>query len=298
MPSPTTSKLPIPRSWDEFEDICADVLKRLWHDPYVTRNGRSGQAQNGVDIFGRPTHLNERTAEPVFAVAQCKAVDTLTLDAVKAEVTKANEFVPVPVEYLLMTTLSRDVTLQTAIREETWPFRVHLMFWEDISLELSGHQDLLKKHFPCWTTASVGAQDVIDRVLASKPEDYVYNDGTGVFLHRQDVKLRITFERGEDSFVKFDEPWVHRFPDTSATRQVVYIEYDAARVQTAYFVHVDGGRYIIPFPKTQADLRISPSQYHLGSILSHPFSGYGFDEGLNRAGIVVDSSIEAAISTG
>ena len=39
MPSPTTTDLPIPKSWDEFEDICADLLKRLWHDPYVVRHG-------------------------------------------------------------------------------------------------------------------------------------------------------------------------------------------------------------------------------------------------------------------
>lgn len=39
MPSPTTTKLPRPKSWDEFEDICADVLKRIWVDPYIVRNG-------------------------------------------------------------------------------------------------------------------------------------------------------------------------------------------------------------------------------------------------------------------
>ena len=29
MPSPSTTNLPRPKSWDEFEDICADVLKRM-----------------------------------------------------------------------------------------------------------------------------------------------------------------------------------------------------------------------------------------------------------------------------
>ena len=57
MPSPTTTKLPIPKSWDEFEDIVADVLKLRWKNPHVTRNGRSGQRQHGVDICGTAAHL-------------------------------------------------------------------------------------------------------------------------------------------------------------------------------------------------------------------------------------------------
>ena len=46
MPSPATTDLPIPKSWDEFEDICADLLKHRWGDPYVTRHGRPGQKQS------------------------------------------------------------------------------------------------------------------------------------------------------------------------------------------------------------------------------------------------------------
>ena len=264
----------------------------------MTRNGRTGQAQNGVDIYGCPKHLNVEAITPVLAVAQCKAVEALSLDDVKSEVTKAEGFVPVPAEYLLLTTLSRDVSLQAAVRETSWPFWVRLMFWEDLSLELSGHPDLLKKHFPAWTTASVGAQDVISRVLASKPEDYIYDDATGVFLHRQDVKLRLVFDRTEDARIKFDEPWVRRFADPNAARQIVYIEYDSARVLTLYFVYVDGFRYIIPIPKTQADLRISKAEYHLGCILSHPIHGYSFDDGLRRAGIVVDDTLESAATIG
>lgn len=291
MPSPSTSKLPIPRSWEEFEDICADVLKRMWQDPYVTRNGRTGQAQNGVDIFGRPKHLNEQAAIPVYAAAQCKAVDVLSLNDVKTEVTNAEGFKPVPAEYVLLTTLNRDVKLQEAVRGTSWPFAVRLMFWEDLSLELSGHPDLLKKHFPAWVTASVGAKDVINRVLSSKPDDYDYDDDAGVFLHQHDVKLRIILDRTEDARIKFEEPWACRFADPKAIRQIVYIEYDSARVQTLYFVYVDGFRYIIPFPRSQADLRISQAQYHIGCIISRPIYGYSFDEGLRRTGIVVDATL-------
>jgi hypothetical protein len=43
MPSPPTNDLPPPKSWDEFEDIVADVLKRVWQDPYITSNIRARQ---------------------------------------------------------------------------------------------------------------------------------------------------------------------------------------------------------------------------------------------------------------
>jgi hypothetical protein len=71
MPSPPTTDLPRPTSWDEFEDICADVLKRFWDDPYIVRNGRSGQRQHGVDCYGLPKHLGGASAKK-YAGAQCQ----------------------------------------------------------------------------------------------------------------------------------------------------------------------------------------------------------------------------------
>ena len=53
MPTIASSELPVPKSWDEFEDICADLFSRIWNDHNVVRYGRMGQRQNGVDIRGR-----------------------------------------------------------------------------------------------------------------------------------------------------------------------------------------------------------------------------------------------------
>jgi len=39
-------------------------------------------------------------------------------------------------------------------------------------------------------------------------------------------------------------------------------------------------------------VRISPKQYHLGRILNEPIPGYGFDFGLQRAGISVDDTLD------
>ncbi len=291
MPSPPTTDLPRPKSWDEFEDISTDVLKRLWKEPYIVRNGRSGQKQNGVDIYGQPEHLGGATSGK-YAGAQCKVTDALDLATVEAEVAKAKDFQPTLAEYLVLTTAPRNAQLQKEVRTHSWPFRVHVMFWDDISLELSGHDDLLQKHFPGWMKRTTTEEQVLNLVLSSEPEDFKYDDSTGVFFHKSDVSLRIVFERGDASEEKFHEPWVTRFPDPRGRRQPVYIYHGQTRVIEVPCVYVDGGRHVIPFPRSATDLTLTPFRYHMGRILNHHIPGYGFDFALKMAGITV-SDIDA-----
>ena len=56
MPTISSAILLKPAGWDEFEDICLSAFKLRWKEPNLTRHGRQGQAQNGVDISG-PDHL-------------------------------------------------------------------------------------------------------------------------------------------------------------------------------------------------------------------------------------------------
>jgi len=286
MPSPPTTDLPRPKSWDEFEDIVADVLKRVWNDPYITRNGRSGQKQDGVDIYGQPHHLGGASSGK-YAAAQCKETDSLTLTTVEAEVRNAQGFEPAITEYLLATTAPRDAKLQQSLRTGTWPFRVIVWFWEDISLELSGYDDLLQKHFPGWMRRTTTADQVRNMVLSSSPEDFRYNDDTGIYLHKQDVDLQILTDRSERSDDEFHEPWVTKFPDPKGRRQEVHIHYRGSRVETVPCVSVDGGRYLIPFPKSARNLTINLFQYHVAQILNHPFPGHGLDFALQVAEITV-----------
>lgn len=104
---PTTAKWPKPKSEDEFEDMCVDALKIRWKDPHVTRNGRRGQRQDGVDIIGHPPWLSGKTAG-----AQCKNTDALTLKDVVAEVTKATSFRGGLGEFIVFTTAERDANLK------------------------------------------------------------------------------------------------------------------------------------------------------------------------------------------
>src|SRR5262245_4574161 len=47
-------RIPPPSKWEDSETLCADLWRRIWQDENTQRNGRSGQPQNGVDVFGRP----------------------------------------------------------------------------------------------------------------------------------------------------------------------------------------------------------------------------------------------------
>lgn len=152
MPSPATTDLPRPKSWDEFEDITAEVLKLRWKTPNVTRNGRSGQAQNGVDIFGRARHL-----EGQYAGAQCKKLaDSISWSTVETALIEAEAFEPQLGEFYVATTAPRDVDIQKRIRllnearRKLGKYPVEVLFWEDICLDLVGDKNLLAKFFPDW----------------------------------------------------------------------------------------------------------------------------------------------------
>jgi len=289
MPTPPTTDLPKPKSWEEFEDICADLLKRIWLDPLVTRNGRSGQQQHGVDIFGQPKSRDDAT-ESSFAAAQCKKTDTITASVIDEEVQKATGFKPRPSEFIIMTTAPRDARVQEHVRTKTWPFPVRVLFWEDICLEFCGHDDLLQKHFPKWMKSTTSEDKVREALMSSVPEDFRYDDSTGEFFHKGDVRLRIVLERGELPDDEFYQPWVEKFPDKTAFRQPLFVYYGETRILTVHCVWVDGARHLIPYPKSSTDLEISAFEYHLGKIVNGGMAGYDFNIGLRRAGIQVEGS--------
>jgi hypothetical protein len=91
MPIPPTIELPPPASWDEFEKLVAELCIREWRTPHVSRYGRQGQAQQGVDIFGYPDDDKTR-----LTCVQCKCVASLDQTDIAAAVECARTFRPTP----------------------------------------------------------------------------------------------------------------------------------------------------------------------------------------------------------
>jgi len=153
MPTPLTARWPKPKSEDEFEDIVLEALKIRWRDRNASRNGRRGQRQHGIDIVGRANHK-----DGFLVGAQCKNTESPMLQHVVEEVAKARSFRPSLTEFLFVTVADRDAKLQEQVREHfeahPAPFRVEIVFWDDILHEIGGDPGVVAKHWQGWKVAS------------------------------------------------------------------------------------------------------------------------------------------------
>jgi hypothetical protein len=137
--------------------------------------------------------------------------------------------------------------------------------------------------------------DIKETIMISSPSDYIWDDDDGSYMHKEDINLRFMLDRDEGSDMPkswndFDEPWVHKFPNNKAKRQLVRIFYGAVPVMKIFCVYVDGARHLIPMPKSQNDLTITEFERKVGSILNYPLNGNdirSFSFALNHAGITV-----------
>lgn len=141
-------KIPPPKSWEEFEQICQSSLKIKWGSPNLQRNGRQGQPQAGVDIYG------EDDLGRVVGV-QCKNIEAgLKIATVTEELTKAEQFAPPLVGFYIATTLPNDALMQREIRllsierVKNNSFPVGIFFWEDIIQELIKNPQTFSIHYP------------------------------------------------------------------------------------------------------------------------------------------------------
>jgi tetratricopeptide (TPR) repeat protein len=139
---------PPPRDWQKFERICHLLWRKIWKDPKAQLNGRPGQAQQGVDVFGTPEGKTR-----VHGI-QCKRKDALlhTMlkeDEVRAEVGNAKAFQPPLEELVIATCALSDASLQalarkiTAEHAEQGLFRVDVMGWTEIVERMAEHPEVI-----------------------------------------------------------------------------------------------------------------------------------------------------------
>lgn len=146
---------PPPRDWAQFEELCADTFQEEWQDGALVRNGRSGQAQHGVDIVGRmgavwPVGLQckKKSVWPV------KTVSTADLDA---EVEKAKYFKPPLKAFYLISTapddqpLSEHARLITERHEKQGLFPVVVIGWGELVRRATRHRSVATKHFGAYS---------------------------------------------------------------------------------------------------------------------------------------------------
>lgn len=166
MPTTSSIDLPPPSSWEDFEDICADIWTEVWGDRNLQRYGRQGQAQHGVDFFGTDKF-------GAICAAQCKGKQNwptkkLTVKEIDDEVQKAKSFPRALSEYIILTTAANDGPIQdhvSAINDNSSngiDFRVHVYFWSEIKRRLANYPQLLEKHYPKYFRTAANP-DIYDR---------------------------------------------------------------------------------------------------------------------------------------
>lgn len=125
----------------QLEDLAKALSKASGLYENVNINGRSGQKQDGVDVYAR------KKEDPNWIGIQCKvrsSNSSFSKTELLSEVNQAKDFNPKLSEFYLYTTLSRDSVTQRNVREiaddlvQNDEFLFDVLFWEDI-------EELLKK---------------------------------------------------------------------------------------------------------------------------------------------------------
>lgn len=145
-----------PAYWQDFERLTLDWAKQKWKDDYAERNGRQGQEQAGVDVYGYNSKHREHTG------IQCKKriwktkpgadspSNTLTTAEIDEEIKAATQFSPKLDRFVIATTGPRDADLQEYIRNinsKNSTFTVTLMFWDDYVDALNDHPELMYRYY-------------------------------------------------------------------------------------------------------------------------------------------------------
>lgn len=136
MISPTQIKKP--SNWQDFESLCKKLWGEIWScSDTIQKNGRQGQSQHGVDVYGIPE------GKQCYYGIQCKGKDDysdaqLALDEIDREIEKAASFEPPLGRLVFATTANKDASVETYIRKKNLEnirkggFEIYLSCWEDI----------------------------------------------------------------------------------------------------------------------------------------------------------------------
>lgn len=136
-----------PENWQDFETLCKKLWGEIWCIPMkIKKNGRSGQPQAGVDVYGVPK------GERNYWGIQCKGKDEyanakLTKTEIDAEIQKAKSFQPQLDVFIFATTMNKDSDIEEYVRikdvesRQNGSFEVLLFCWEDIADLIDENQD-------------------------------------------------------------------------------------------------------------------------------------------------------------
>lgn len=172
--------IPKPLNWQDFERNCRVLFECILCDPNTQLHGRTGQPQNGVDIWGR------RGGQGTHWVGvQCKGKDVdygreVTEKELRAEVKKARKFRPTLSEFILATTAPDDAKIQEVARTITQenessnkPMAVNVWGWGTLQGRIGQYANAIEAFLPDSTPFTKRTQAGIDEIRSDiSHQDY------------------------------------------------------------------------------------------------------------------------------
>ena len=137
-----------PKNWQDFEELCLRLWRDMWGDPHAQKNGRVGQNQHGIDVFGKSAYDGQLHG------VQCKGKNAnygaqLTDKEIYEEADNAEGFDNTLSSLTMATTAPRDEKLQAVCRDlnesNVHKFTVSVWSWDDIEDELQYRTDIIKQ---------------------------------------------------------------------------------------------------------------------------------------------------------
>ena len=122
-------------------------------------------------------------------------------------------------------------------------------------------------------------------ITTSTKENWLFNDERGIYVHKNNLDVRIKRRNIDFDFDKFaGEDWATGHPDPTAYREVYEIYYGSSFIEEKLLVSVDGHRATLPLPKVNTVL-VSRDDYHFASIIDQLNT---LDEYMRRAGLEIN----------
>lgn len=163
---------PVPESDEVFDEMVCDVCALEWGDPGAQRNGRSGQSQYGVDIFGYPNGPGGRCRA---AQSKLRAKGKpLTTGEIDEEIAKARSSPLNPEQLTIVTSTGRDASLQAYVDQvsraqfQSNSFPVSIWFWDDLLERLLVDRRYILKYYKDFLTSVTNlaeAEALIDKPI-------------------------------------------------------------------------------------------------------------------------------------
>lgn len=200
-----------PANWGTFEDLARALFAAVWNNPLTQKNGRTGQAQHGVDIYGEPNGTPGK-----WHGVQCKGKmrsygARATRREFDAELKKADEFSPALSYWVFATTAPNDAPLQKHAREVSvtriaaGKFPVDVLGWDSLLSLLAQHPKVLRQFYPELVSTlpdDLGKLEAASAAALASIDDSLRHGDTALTLVRPDLWLAMQEALSQSTIVR------------------------------------------------------------------------------------------------